>query len=676
MRPKRISGLAAILIVGSLALAGKLRAQEQASPPQPVPNSTATTGGSQQPAGATRQAGDSGAGSSSASAGSGPQNLLSVDFYRNRAAIPYFAPQVPDISMTNSERLHSLIQGGKLELSLDDAIALALENNLDIAVARYPLIYAKIDILRTAAGGSFRGINPGLLGVVSAFSGGGGGGSAGGSGGGAGLTGSSGVGSVGSASCCDPFMGASFRWDRNTSPVNFTNITGGLSSVTNQLSSASLYYAQGFLTGTSFAVGLGGTRVATSAVTSSTLFNPEVPTGLTMGFSQNLLNGFGYRANAKFIRIAKNDLKLADSTFKQQVITTVVNVANLYSDLVSFKENVRVAQQALTYAEKLLADNKRQVEIGTLAPIEVVRAESEVASDEQALIVAQTSYQQQQELLKTAISKHVDADLTAATVEPTDKFPEPKPDDIPPLETALHQAEANRPELVQTDISIRNQEITVQASRNGLLPFLNVWGTYAPTGLSGNQIVNGQVVPGGLWQSLGQSFRANYPDYEFGMTLQVPLRNRQAQADMTVALLQQRQLRVQLQQQKNTVAQDVRNAEIAVTQARAQVAAAIKATRLQQETLDAEQKKFQLGESTVFLVIQTQRDLATAEGNEVKARSAYAKALTQFAQSTATILDRYNIELADAKTGRYHAVPNIPGTSELPAPTSFTPTRH
>lgn len=574
---------------------------------------------------------------------------------------PYSTPRVSEGSLTNSERLRTLIQNGKLELSLEDAIALALENNLDIDVARYTLEYAQLDILRTKSGGATRGINPGLFGGVQAFAGTSGGGGGGGTGGAGGLTGGSGAGSVGTTSCCDPVAGFNFRWDRNSSPLNFTTVSG-VPVVTNQTTSGSAFFAQGFLTGTSYAVAMSGTRQSTTSL--NTLFNPVVPTGLTFGFTQKLLNGFGYRANAKFIRIAKNDLKLADSTFRQQVITTVANVSNLYSDLLSFKENVRVAEQSVAYAEKLLADNKRQVEIGTLAPIEVVRAESEVATDQQALIVAQTSFQEQQELLKTAISKHVDADLAAASIDPTDKLPEPKPDDIPPLDVALKEAEQNRPEIVTANNNILNQEITIQAARNGLLPSLNLFGTYAPTGLSGNRHLIGTILPGGLWNSFSQAFRGNYPDYSFGMNLEIPIRNRAAQADMTIALLQERQLRTQLQQQKNTVAQDVRNAVIAVTQARAQVTAAVKATELAQQTYDAEKKKFQLGESTVFLVIQTQRDLATAEGNEVKARSTYAKALTQFNQATATILDKNHIELADAKDGRVRRMPNIPGTPE------------
>ena len=588
-----------------------------------------------------------------------------IDYSKSRAFPnifePYGSPRVAEGSLSNSERLHALILNGKLELSLDDAIALALENNLDIDVARYTLQYAQLDILRTRSGGATRGINPGLFGGVQAFAGTSGGGGGGGTGGAGGLTGGSGAGSVGTTSCCDPVAGFNFRWDRNSSPLNFTTVSG-VPVVTNQTTSGSAFIAQGFLTGTSFAAAMSGTRQSTTSL--NTLFNPVVPTGLTLGFTQKLLNGFGYRANAKFIRIARNDLKLADSTFRQQVITTVANISNLYSDLVSFKENVRVAQQSVAYAEKLLSDNKRQVEIGTLAPIEVVRAESEVATNEQALIVAQTGFQQQQELLKTAISKHVDSDLAAAAIDPTDKLPEPKPEDIPPLDVALQEAERNRPELVTANNNILNQEITIQAARNGLLPVLDLFGTYAPTGLSGNRHIKGLIFPGGLGDSFSQAFRGNYPDYSFGMSLQIPIRNRAAQADMTIALLQERQLRTQLQQQKNAVAQDVRNAVIAVTQSKAQVAAAVKATDLAQQTYDAEKKKFQLGESTVFLVIQTQRDLATAEGNEVKAHSTYAKALTQLNQATATILDKHNIQLADAKDGRARRTPNIPGTPE------------
>jgi outer membrane protein TolC len=605
---------------------------------------------------------------------------------------PYSSPYVPAPKMSNSERLHSLLGGGKLRLSVDDAIALALENNLDISVARYNLGFAQTDILRAKSGGATRGV-PGAFSSSALFSGAIGSGvssiSSGSTTSASGVTGSGGATNVGVIGCCDPVAGAQFGWDRRTSPLNYV-LVSGIPVVTTQTTNAVTYFGQGFLTGTSYAVAVNGYRQSTTSL--NTLFNPVVPTGLTVGFDQQLLNGFGYRANAKFIRIAQNDLKISHSIFRQQVITTVAQVLNLYWDYLSFKENVRVAEQALAYSEKLLSDNKRQVEIGTLAPIEVVRAESEVASDQQNLIVAQTSLQQQAELIKTALSRKVDVELRSAQVDAVDKLPEPRPGDIPSLDRALDLALRYRPEVEQADLNLRYEDIVIKANRNGLLPTLDLFATYAPTGLSGlssvlgpcpsgytangNQcLANGMgaiarpMIPSyqGISQSLSQMLHGNYPDYSFGFTLQFPIRNRSAQADVARALLEQRQLQEQLQRQKNQVEQDVRSAEIGVIQAKAQIEAAVKAVLLAQKTLDAERKKFQLGESTVFLVIQAQRDLATAEGNEVKARSTYAKAITQFQQATGTILADYHIELNDALQGKVTRSPNIPGTHDEPA---------
>ncbi|MGD0458986.1 MAG: TolC family protein [Terriglobia bacterium] len=605
---------------------------------------------------------------------------------------PYSSPYVPQPRMSNSERVHSLISGGKLRLSIEDALALALENNLDISVARYNLGFAQTDLLRAKSGGATRGV-PGAFSSSALFAGAIGGGISGISSSSttsaSGVTGSGGATNVGVIGCCDPVAGAQFGWDRRTSPLNYT-VVSGAPVVTTQTSNGVAYFGQGFLTGTSYAVAVSGYRQSTTSL--NTLFNPVVPTSLTVGFDQQLLNGFGYRANAKFIRIAQNDLKISNSIFRQQVITTVAQVLNLYWDYLSYKENVRVAGQALAFSEKLLSDNKRQVEIGTLAPIEVVRAESEVASDQQSLIVAQTSLQQQAELIKTALARKVDSELISAQIDAVDKLPQPTPDDIPPLDQALKQALQNRPEVEQADLNVRYESIVVKANRNALLPTLDLFATYAPTGLSGLSSVLGPCPSGytasgnqclatgleaiprpmlvsnqGISQSLSQLFHGNYPDYSFGFTLQFPIRNRSAQADVARALLEQRQLEEQLQKQKNQVEQDVRSAEIGVIQAKAQIQAAVKAVLLAQKTLDAEQKKFQLGESTVFLVIQAQRDLATAEGNEVKARSTYAKALTQFQQVTATILAEHHVELNDALQGKVARSPNIPGTHDEPA---------
>jgi outer membrane protein len=582
---------------------------------------------------------------------------------------PYTPRLIPEPKMTNSELLHSLIVNGQLQLSLSNAIALALQNNLQIDVARYSLAYAQTDILRTKAGGTTRGINPALFGSVTAFGASGAGTNSGGTGSAGGVTGGGGARNVGSVGCCDPFAGVSFGWDHNTSPLNFV-VVSGVPVVTTQTTNVTTFFGKGFLTGTSFVAAVSGFRQSTTSL--NTLFNPEVPSGLTLGFNQHLLNGFGYRANAKFIRIAENNVHQADSTFRQTVMTVVAQVADDYYQLLYYRQNVQVAQQALAYDKNLLADDQKQVQIGTLAPLEVIRAESQVATDQQNLIVAQTNYLEQQEVLKTELSKHVDPDLAAAHVDATSTFPAPSSSDIPSLQVGLQEAEKYRPEIEQARINIRNQDVTIQQSRNALLPSFDVFGTYSPTGLSGMRLLRGSsggvigVVPGGIGQSLTQLLHGNYPDYSFGVTLSIPIRNRSAQADMATAMLQQRQLQEQLQQTRNQVAQDVRNAEIAVTQARAQIAAAKKAVRLALVTLQDERKKLELGESTTLNVILTEEQYDTALGNEAQAFDNYAKSVVQFGQATGTTLQKYNIQLSEAKAGEITRVPNIPGAPSHP----------
>jgi outer membrane protein TolC len=586
---------------------------------------------------------------------------------------PYVSPMVPEEPMSNSQRLQSLIRDGKLQISVEDAIALALENNLDIVIARYGPAYAQTDIVRTKSGGAGRGVS-GAFQSQALFAGAIGGGISGGGGGGqtgaGGAFGGGGATNVGSVGSFDPVAGFNFGWDRRTTPLGTTVVTG-VPFLTNQTTTYSGFFGQQFQTGTSYVMGLNGSRQSTTSLTA--LFNPQVVSSFFVGFNQPLLSGFGYRANSRFIRISRINVKVADSVFRQQVINTVSQVLTLYWDLVVFRENVRVAERSLALAEKTLNDNKRQVEIGTLAPIEVVRAESEVATRLQELIVAQTNLRQQQTVLKTALAKQVDDQLAAVELEPTNPLPEPKPEDIPPVEEALKLAAKNRPELEQADLNLRTQDIVIKGNRNSLLPRLDIFASYSGAGLSGNRITRaagfppGDVIdvdPGGVFQSLTQTIQGQFPDYSFGVSLQFPIRNRAAQADAARALLERRQLRAQLQQTKNQVQQEVRNAEIAVIQAKAQIEAAQKAVVLSQQTLDAEQKKFQLGESTVFLVIQAQRDLVAAEVNEVQARSNYAKALTQFAQSTGTTLDKYRIELSEALEGKVARTPNIPGTPE------------
>ena len=586
---------------------------------------------------------------------------------------------VPQPSMQNSPRLKDLIRDGKLWLSLQDAIALALENNLDIDYVRFNIPLAQTDYLRTKAGSAARGVSGESIstalfsGAIGSTSSGNGSGSSSGAGG-AGY-GSGGPINLGSAGCCDPSLFISAGLNQAVTPLGVSVLTG-LSSVTTHYGGYSAGYAQGFMTGTSFAVGMFQDRSTTSALTS--LVNPEIPSFLGITVSQNLLSGFGYRANAANLRIAKNGLKFADSAFRQNVMTTLQTVVNDYWDLLYDRENIRVTEEAVKWAQADLNNNTRQVEIGNMAAIEVTRAKSEVASRRQLLISAQTTYQEQEEKLKTELSKHVDADLAAVPIEPTDKLPEPSPNDIPSLQDALNLAAKNRPEIEQVQLNMRNQEITIQQDRNRLLPSLGVYATYAPEGLSGHFLCGVNLyeptcpagvtgyVPGGTGASLSQVFRNVYPNYSLGVNLSIPIRNRAAQADAATALLQERQYRVQLQQKINQAQQDVRNAVIAVTQAKAQIDAAVAATELSKETLDGEQKKFQLGESTPFLVIQAERDFAAQEATEAQARDAYAKALTQYAQATGTILEKFNVEISEAKMGQATKAMNIPGAAAAP----------
>jgi len=583
----------------------------------------------------------------------------------------YAYPKVPTPTLSNTPQLNQLIQNNKLELSLDSAIGLALQNNLDIAISRYQLPIARLDILRTKSGGAARGVTgsvisnalyAGAIGAgISSVSGGGGTGGGGFSGGG--------VVSTSSVGCCDPVAGFSLGWNNNQTPLNFSTLLG-VPVEGSHTAAYSTFFGKGFLTGTSFVTSINGTRSSTTSTNS--LFNPSIPTSMTVGLNQHLLNGFGRRANAVFIRIARNDLNVADSVFRQQVITTVAQLLNAYYTLLADRDQVRVAQSAVTYSQKLVDDDRKQVQIGTLAPLDVVQAESALASAQQSLIVAQTTYMQQQEVIKTMISKRVTPVLAGVEIDATNTLPEPKPNDIPPLAQALTEAIKNRPELQQDELNLRNQDYTIQSNRNGLLPTLDAFATYQTNGLSGLQVVRDQAgniigtMPGGVGDSLSQVFGGRYPSYSFGLTLRIPIRNRNQQANAAQAVVELHRMQTSLQRDKNVIEQDVRNAEIAVTQAKAQIAAAAKASDYAQQALDAEIKKLRLGVSTTLNVILLQRDLITAEGNLARARQAYAQALVQFHQATGTTLDAHNIVLSNPETGEYSRQTNIPGAIAHP----------
>jgi outer membrane protein TolC len=412
-----------------------------------------------------------------------------------------------------------------------------------------------------------------------------------------------------------------------------------------------------------------------------------------VGFQQQLLNGFGRAVNSRNIRIAKNNRKIADWAFTQQAITTVTSTITSYWELVFARENVKVQQQAVTVAEKLYNDNKKQLEIGTMAPLDVTRAESELATDRQNLIVAQTVKLQNEQILKNAISKNPLApSFVNVELVPTDLPGRPETIEAPTFEEAVKEAFGKRPELQEQALNLLNGEIDVKATRNALLPTATLQAQYGSVGLAGNQrtftstpaagapIVdaNGNPIPGfflpsavltpgptlqaGFPDAMSSVFHNNFPDYQVSLNVQIPIRNRSAQADNQRAILTQRQLEAQLQQLKNAALLDVRNSFIALTQDRAQVEAASKARELQQQTFDAEQKKYQLGASTVYLVIQTQRDLINAQGTELRALANLVEAKANYERAIGRTLEVNQVTIADAKSGEAERDTLIPGT--------------
>jgi outer membrane protein len=592
---------------------------------------------------------------------------------------PYRGIEIPDFNTSNKPRVDQLIHNGKLEITLQDAVELALENNMDIAVARYQPWLADTDVMATKGGGQAQGTNGAEVFFSTAF-----------------------VPSL----ALDPSLTGSVGVASVSTPINNPFISGtGTSSnqLTGLISHSAQYnwtYNQGFTSGTSVTATWDNTRSSSSA---ANLFNPSVQSTLTITFQQQLLNGFGFSQNRRNIIIAKNNRKLADYEFQLQAITTVTNAINAYWELVYARENVKVQEQAVTVSNKLYGDNRKQLEIGTMAPLDVTRAESELATDRQNLILAQTVQLTDEQTLKNAIVRDPLAP-TVANVEiiPLDHPNPPQAVEAATFEEAVKEAFVKRPDLQVQAINVTNAGIDAKANLQALRPTLSLFGQYSSTGLAGNSpIVTGATTTAGApivgvdgapvtvldatgtavevfeptsntvtnginKQGFGttqsQIFHNDFPSYIVGLNLTLPIRNRVAQASYQRATLNQRSIEAQLQQMKNAAVLDVRNALIQLTQDRAQVQAASKARELQQQTFDAEQKKYQLGASRVYDVILTQRDLIAAQGNELRALANLVEAEANYERAVGRTLDVNRVTIADAKHGQVEHDTLIPGT--------------
>ena len=611
-------------------------------------------------------------------------SLDSNGHWYERLRNPYRAPGVSAVDYSNSPRIDSLLRAGQLYLSLKDALALAVENNLDLELQRFAPKIAETDVLRAQGGGLLRGVPftfrqlyPGVGGP------------------GAPLLSSLGAGSSASTvpsnstdlvaisqqnvdlsiqptqplsngsrvPSFDPVIGGTLNWGHNSVPQTSSFVSGTNALLSNNFV-GNLALQQSFATGTSYSLGFVNNRTTSNAARAE--YNPYTNSSLGLTVTQPLLQGWGIANNRRFIQIARNDQRISQNVFRLQVVETVSSVIRLYWDLVSLVEDARVKEQAQALSRKLYEDNKSQVEVGTLAPLELKRAQAEVARSRQDLNNAQNLVLQQELILKTVLSRNGLADerIRSSRIVPLDHIEIPEQDRVLPMQDMLEIAFRKRPDIIQAKIQIENSNISLKGSKAALRPQLDFIGSLQNSGLTGEPnttpLVPGSTVAripdgfflGGYGNALGQIVARNFPNYAVGLQLNIPLHNRVAQADVVRDELQIRQTEVRLRLLENQIRVEVENAVLAMQRARSAYEAALETRQLQEEALAAEQERYTVGASTSFFVIQYQRDLQQARSTEVTAKNAYAKARAGLDRSLGEILMRNGISSDEAFAGR------------------------
>lgn len=578
----------------------------------------------------------------------------------------------------NSPRFHDLLRAGNLYLSLSDALALAIENNLDIELERYTVPISESEVLRAKGGGTLRGLlftlaeapagvggplSPLVTNAATSTS----------------VTTGSTVASnalelgvLGEAQtnlsvqgtipqstgtpppAFDPLVTGLVNWTHQTAPqIDF--FSNGTSALVTRTTTANAGYQQSFSTGTQVSVSFDNSRTGLNSLNTS--YNPFTASSLGLTVTQPLLRGFGINLNRRFIRIAENEQRITSLLFQQQLIETVYGVIRLYTDLVALSEDVKVKQETVTLAQKLFEDTKAQVDEGTLAPVEMTRARAQVSASNQDLINSTGLLEEQEAILKTVLTRrgNEDPEVAAARIIPTDTLTVPEKEESRPLQQALSEAVANRPDLGQARVQVQISEIGLQGSRNLLRPEVDLVGIAQNNGLAGvlNPLSQAPSFPlaGGYGDVLNQLFTRKFPTYGIGVQVTVPLRNRVAEADVARDELQVRQSEVRVRQLQNQVRLEVEDAIIAMRRARSSYEAAVQTRLLQQESLEAEQAKYEVGASTSFFVIQYESLLSQARSAEVAAKSAYVKARAALQRATGSILADNNISIDAAYRG-------------------------
>jgi len=590
----------------------------------------------------------------------------------------YSPSTTPEPNLANSPRLNQLIRDGKLYLSLQDAIRLALENNLDIAIARYNLPIADMDILRTQAGGVFRGVNAGVVqgtpgGGVGGFGTGAPGAGAGGTTAGAGGAGAGASGLVQSTlgvgtpvASYDPVIVGAVGAEHQTSPLANQQIYG-VPLLQLNTGQANFGYSQAFATGSSVTFEFNNNRQTTN----SPFFNlsPALGSMYRFTFQQQLLSGFGFGPNLRYLRIARNNKKISDIAFKDQVMATVTQIENIYWDLVNAYQQSQVNEQSVAFAQQSLENARKQLQLQSIPAMDVMRAEAELSKRDQDLTVAKTSLQLQELLMKNALTRSLDDPvLESIPVVPTDSLEsiQNPQEESQPVQMLIQQALQERPELSESDVDLVNRQISRRAAKNALLPSLSLVAFYGGSGLAGplNPIYNVpgvpnvSTVPTNFAGALDNAFNNTAPDYYVGFNLSIPIRNRVAKADQYRSELEYRQAELRREELKKQIRIEVRNAEYALEQSAARVDAARKARDLAQRTFEITQKEQELGAGSTFQTMTAQRDLALARLDLVTAMTVYKKAKVEVDRATGATLEHNGIEIQEA----------ISGTITRPAP--------
>lgn len=576
----------------------------------------------------------------------------------------YRATLAPPPKLANSARIDTLIHNGVLDLSLKDAIELALENNLDLAIARYNIPIAEADILRTRAGGSFRGVNTGVVqntpgggvgGFGSAASGAGAGGTSGGAGGaGSGANGlvQSTLGAGTNVSSYDPMISGRLNNEHYTQPLSNTSLYG-IQTLQQNTTNGNIGYSQAFPTGTTLTAEFDNNRGATNSPNS--FLNPTLNSYYHVALQQQLLAGFGFGPNLRYLRIAKNNQKISDAAFKLQVVTTVTQIANMYWDLVAAYEDEQVKTQSLDFAQRTLDIGRKQLALQAIPAVEVMKDEGEVANCQQDLTIAKSTLQFQELLIKNALTRNLDDPiLEAMPVHPTDLNAVQSAPATTSTADSIALALRDRIELKESDIDLKNRNISRDAARNALLPSVALTAFYGGTGLAGpaNPIShtpsNAETSWGGAVQ---HAFNNTAPDYYVGLSVDIPIRNRVAKSDQYRAELEMGQAQLRLQQLKKQIRIEVRNAQYALEQSRARVEFATKARDIAKKTFDITSKEQELGAGSSYQTLTARHDLAEAESTLVAAMTAYQKAKIELGRSIGSTLAENQISIESARTG-------------------------